>query len=197
MENTIKQTIDLALQKLGYPEDKGSLTLHFNDMAIKIGDRHHPAVEYAAMHNIPEVLGGYDLPGDVTNTMLQDFAISALLLARTGALSTARYDQLMNTVWAEIKSMNPELETLKLESPPGSPHADNPFYNATYHAIMGVGDQFNIPDIQHFLFRAHHPDSLLHKLKKKSIEKQTGPMFWRPSPQTLKTVKSAIKSKKP
>lgn len=197
LEKTIKKTIDLAAQKLGRLEGQGNLTLHFNDMAVKIGDRHHPAIEYAEAHDMPEVLGGYTLPENVTNTMLQDFAISALLLARTGALSTARYDQLMNTVWTEIKSMNPELETLNLESSPGSPHADNPFYNSIYHAIMGVGDQFNIRDIQHFLSRAHHPDSLLHKWQKKSIEKQTGPMFWRASPHTIKTVKSAIKSKKP
>ena len=196
MKDTLDKTIDFAKAKLSVTSPKGAVTIAFNNAAIRLGDHHHPAMEFAETHNMPTILGQYHLPPGVCEDLLQDFALSALLLARSGCLAIDTYQNLLDEVWSGLCGLNPALKNLNLQLPQDSSYQGNPYYNSTYHAIMGVGDQFNKSDIDHFLQKAHLKENRASRFQKRLVESQLGPVYWRPSPETLSRIQKELKVRK-
>ena len=188
MKDTLQKTIDQAADQLGQPVGENGLSIVFNNVAVKLKDSDHAAVNFAKANNIPEILGNYKFAKGVTNTLLQDFAVCAMFLSQAGGLSSQEYKKLLHKVWSQMCDLNPVLNNINLHVPKNSPYYKVKHYKPVYHAIMGASAQFNVDDINHFLQKSHLPEDQIFQSLKDRIEQRWGKMYWRPSPKTLNTV---------
>ncbi len=189
MRDTLQNTIDHAVEKLGSEKLFGGLKIAFNDVSFRLGVHSHPAIDFAQENDMSCILGGYELPEGVDVDLLQDFAMCALFLARSGNLPQETYQNLLEQVWSGICGLNAVLNDIDLDAS----YYQSPYYTPLYHAIMGVGDEFNPSDIQFFL--KDLPNALndsRYKDSTKDIEAVCGTMFWRPSPETISNVRGIL-----
>ncbi len=163
------------------------------EQKVYFNDIQHHAVKFAKRHNCPEITGGYVFPKGVSGTDIQVTAMGLKTLFNNDQISEAEYDEFLSSMWTELVELNPNLKRLQAyQDAPMKNGANLKPMKASFHLIMGVGDQFNMNDIEFFLqkcisARAH----MFNKLSsppidmRKRVEAHFSKIAWAPSLQTL------------
>lgn len=176
-----------------------------------LGQAVSPVQNFAQRNNMPEILGGYQRPGDLGFGELQDCMILLDEAKTRGMLSKEQYEDKINRIWDSLQEINPELKQIRVKNDEGLFGA---FKNrmSTHQkraAIIGVDDGYNVTDIDFFLNNflgtknAMNMNGLktpearaYHNLSEKT-QQLCGQCFWRPSPQTLQYAQDKALGKEP
>lgn len=193
LSHMVHQTIARAKKHALSCDPNGDFTLlgPYKNM-ITIGQRSHAARDFAEAYNMPAILGGYKLPDDVTGSILQDFALCAMVMNHLGLLSNRDYKRLLDRAGACLVQDNPELQDLDAMIYGSQGRRFKGRYSAVYHGIMGVGDDYNVDDIRYFL----NGPKPLHDFNTCAacvrIDRECGPMYWRPSAKTKQKIENIL-----
>lgn len=159
---------------------------------VTTGQRCHAARDFAEAYNMPAILGGYKLPEDVTGSILQDFALCAMVMNHLGVLSNLDYKNLLDRAWVCLVQDNPELKDLNAMIYGAEGRRFKSRYSAVYHGIMGVGDDYNVDDIRYFLSGPKPLYDFNTCAARVRIDQECGPMYWRPSAKTKQKIENIL-----
>ena len=175
MNDYIHHIIALARSKT--IQSEGVFFAIYDEMLQKpcyINKRRHWAIEFAAEHHCPEILGQYSFPEGVSHTDVQTAAMALKTFYNNSLITDDQYDAALDKIWSELVRLNPPLERLKTYENAPMNYLDKPDtpMRAKFHLIMGVSDQFNVDDIEAFMvFCSKTPVEIYNEAAKSDARK--------------------------
>jgi len=183
----------------------------YNGHQHPLGESVSPVQNFAQKNDMPEIMGGYKMPGDLKFGELQDCMVLLDESLTRGEVSKEQYKDKIDRIWGTLKDMNPELKQIKIKSDDGLFGA---FKNrmSTHQkraAIIGVDDGYNVTDIDFFLNNflgaknsmnmngLKTPEARAYHDLSQRTQQMCGRCSWRPSPQTLSYASEKVQGRSP